>query len=44
LKTKNPQTIYNLLDKFVQMKILFEEPAASATAPSTFKELLEILK
>ena len=44
LKTKNPQTIYNLLDKFVQMKILFEEPGRRRNRTFAFKELLEILK
>ena len=44
LKTKNPQTIYNLLDKFVQMKILFEEPGRQRNRTFTFKELLDILK
>jgi Fic family protein len=44
LKTKNPQTIYNLLDKFVQMKILFEEPGRRRNRVFAFKQLLDILR
>ncbi len=44
IENQNPQTTYNLLDKFVQMKILFEEPGRQRNRTFTFKELLEILK
>jgi len=44
LKTKNPQTIYNLLEKFIKMGILFEEPGRQRNRVFVFKELLEILK
>lgn len=44
LKTKNPQTIYNLLDKFVKMKILFEEPGRQRNRVFAFKQLLDILR
>lgn len=44
LKTKNPQTIYNLLEKFTQMGILKEEPGRKRNRVFVFKELLDILK
>ncbi len=44
LKTKNPQTIYNLLEKFVKMGILAEEPGRQRNRVFVFKELLDILK
>jgi len=44
LKTKNPQTIYNLFEKFVQMGILVEEPGRKRNRIFVFKELLDILK
>ena len=44
LKTKNPQTIYNLLEKFVQMEILTEEPGRARNRVFIFKDLLDILK
>ncbi|MCU0652633.1 MAG: Fic family protein [Candidatus Pacebacteria bacterium] len=44
LKTKNPQTIYNLLEKFVQMGILKEEPGRKRNRIFVFQELLDILK
>jgi Fic family protein len=44
LKTKNPQTIYNLLEKFIQMKILVEEPGRERNRIFAFQELLDILK
>lgn len=44
LKTKNPQTIYNLLEKFVQLGILREEPGRKRNRVFVFRELLEILK
>lgn len=44
LKTKNPQTIYNLLEKFVKMNILVEEPGRQRNRVFVFKELLDILK
>jgi len=44
LNTKNPQTIYNLLEKFIQMKILIEEPGRQRNRVFVFKELLDILK
>jgi Fic family protein len=44
LKTKNPQTIYNLIEKFVKLGILFEEPGRQRNRVFVFKELLNILK
>lgn len=44
LKTKNPQTIYNLLEKFVQMGILKEDPGRKRNRVFVFQELLDILK
>jgi len=44
LKTKNPQTIYNLLDKFIQMGILAEDPGRKRNRIFVFKGLLDILK
>jgi len=44
LKTKNPQTIYNLLEKFVQLGILVEEPGRQRNRVFMFKELLDILR
>ncbi len=44
LKTKNPQTIYNLLEKFVQMGILREEPGRKRNRVFVFQDLLDILK
>lgn len=44
LKTKNPQTIYNLIEKFVKLGILFEEPGRQRNRVFVFKELLSILK
>ena len=44
LKTKNPQTIYNLLDKFIKLGILAEEPGRQRNRVFIFKELLDILK
>jgi Fic family protein len=44
LKTKNPQTIYNLLEKFIKMKILVEEPGRRRNRVFVFKELLDIFK
>jgi len=43
LKTKNPQTIYNLIEKFVGLGILFEEPGRKRNRTFVFKELLNIL-
>jgi Fic family protein len=44
LETKNPQTIYNLLEKFTQMGILTEEPGRQRNRVFVFQELLNILK
>ena len=44
LKTKNPQTIYNLIGKFIGLGILFEEPGRKRNRTFIFKELLDILK
>lgn len=44
LKTKNPQTIYNLLEKFAKLGILREEPGRRRNRIFVFRELLEILK
>jgi Fic family protein len=44
LKTKNPQTIYNLIEKFVQLGILREEPGRKRNRVFVFHELLKILK
>jgi len=44
LKTKNPQTIYNLLEKFIQLGILKEEPGRKRNRVFVFQELLDILK
>jgi len=44
LKTKNPQTIYNLIEKFVKLGILFEEPGRQRNRVFVFKELLSILR
>lgn len=44
LKTKNPQTIYNLIEKFIALGILIEEPGRKRNRVFAFKELLEILK
>lgn len=44
LKTKNPQTIYNLLEKFVGLGILAEEPGRKRNRAFVFKELLRILR
>jgi Fic family protein len=44
LKTKNPQTIYNLLEKFTQMGILKEEPGRKRNRIFVFQELLDILR
>lgn len=44
LKTKNPQTIYNLLEKFMQMGVLVEEPGRRRNRIFVFHELLDILK
>jgi Fic family protein len=44
LKTKNPQTIYNLLEKFIQLGILKEEPGRKRNRIFVFQELLDILK
>jgi len=44
LKTKNPQTIYNLLEKFIQMGILKEESGRKRNRVFVFKELMDILK
>lgn len=43
LKTRNPQTIYNLLEKFVDLKILYEEPGRKRNRVFVFKELMEVL-
>ena len=44
LKTKNPQTIYNLLEKFIQMGILKEESGRKRNRVFVFQELIDILK
>jgi len=44
LETKNPQTIYNLLEKFIQMGILTEDSGRKRNRIFVFKELLDILK
>ena len=44
LKTKNPQTIYNLIDKFVKLGILYEEPGRKRNRTFVFRDLLEILR
>jgi Fic family protein len=43
LKTKNPQTIYNLIGKFSDLRILYEEPGRKRNRVFVFKELVEIL-
>lgn len=43
LKTKNPQTIYNLIGKLADLKILYEEPGRKRNRIFVFKELLDIL-
>ncbi len=43
LKTRNPQTIYNLIKKFVDLKILCEDPGRKRNRVFVFKELVEIL-
>jgi len=44
LNTKNPQTIYNLLEKFIQIGILEEEPGRKRNRVFVFRELMNILK
>jgi len=44
LKTKNPQTIYNLLEKFVKMGILTQDSHRQRNRVFVFRELMEILK
>ena len=44
LNTKNPQTIYNLLEKFIQMGILEEEPGRKRNRIFVFRQLMDILK
>lgn len=44
LNTKNPQTIYNLLDKFIKIGILKEEPGRKRNRVFVFRELMDILK
>ncbi len=44
LGTKNPQTIYNLLEKFLQMGILKEEPGRKRNRVFVFRDLMNILK
>jgi Fic family protein len=43
LKTKNPQTIYNLIGKFTGLNILSEEPGRKRNRVFVFKELVNIL-
>jgi Fic family protein len=43
LKTKNPQTIYNLIEKFSNLGILREEPGRKRNRVFVFAELMRIL-
>jgi len=44
LKTKSPQTIYNLLKKFIKVGILKEVPGRKRNKIYLFEQLLDILK